>query len=73
MVLRNMSAEGGGVSFFSGATPRTTRFSSVMNSLASAATSCAVTVGRYVAAIRYSTSIPGIGSCARKWRTYSLA
>jgi hypothetical protein len=45
-VLRSVSTEGGGASFFSGATASTTRLSSVMNSFASAATSAAVTVGR---------------------------
>ena len=73
MALRSMSGVGGGVSFFSGATPSTTRFSSVISPLARADASAAVTVGKYVDAIRYSNSIPGIGSCSRKWRTYSLA
>ena len=73
IAARSVSAVGGGMSFFSGATPSTTRLSSVINSLASAEISSAVIVGRYVAAILYSNSMPGIGSCCRKWRTYSLA
>lgn len=42
----NVSGDGGEVSFFSGATPSTTRLSSVMKLLASADTSSTVTVGR---------------------------
>ena len=41
----SISLVGGGVSFFSGATPSTTRFSSVISPLASADTSSAVTDG----------------------------